>query len=113
MLIWFIGTKIYYDPIEFENKINEYFKTGQYPLVDGYAPFCKHLFVPNFADVKCAYTKITESTRFLIKSGYESRRENELPVLVQWIDKEEVEQPLASHLDIILYRLNFNLNFFI
>ena len=41
------GTKIAYDKAEFEAKINAMHASGKYPLVDGYAPFCKHLFVPN------------------------------------------------------------------
>lgn len=35
----YTGTKVLYDEAEFERKINEYFSSGQYPLVDGYAPF--------------------------------------------------------------------------
>lgn len=34
---------------EFMNKLNEiYLKEPN--LIDGYAPFCKHLFVPNFTN---------------------------------------------------------------
>lgn len=35
----YLGTQVNYDVQAFEDKINEYFATGQYPLVDGYAPF--------------------------------------------------------------------------
>ena len=45
----YTGTQVHYDPVDFEKKVNEYFESGSTPLVDGYAPFCKHLFVPNFA----------------------------------------------------------------
>jgi len=33
----------------FEDEVNKIFDSGSAPLVDGYAPFCKHIFVPNFA----------------------------------------------------------------
>lgn len=39
----------------------------------------------------------------MIESCYEARKENELAVLIQYIDKSKIEAPLASHLDIILY----------
>jgi hypothetical protein len=29
-------------------QVHEMYASGSYPLVDGYAPFCKHVFVPNF-----------------------------------------------------------------
>ena len=41
------GAKIDYDKPAFEAEINKLHESGDYPLVDGYAPFCKHLFVPN------------------------------------------------------------------
>lgn len=99
----FPGTQIFYDVKEFENQINILFNSGQFPMVDGYAPFCKHLFIPNFAGVKCGYVKIDDIDQRKIKSGYESRRSNELPVLTQWVDRDDVEAPAASILDIILY----------
>lgn len=82
--------------------MNEAYDNGV-PLVDGYAPFCKHIFIPNFCDVKCGYTAINDSTSHLIKSAYEQRQEGELPVLVQWIQSGDVEAPLATYLDVILY----------
>ena len=100
----YTGTQVNYDPIVFEDKINEYYSSGNYPLVDGYAPFCKHLFVPNFANIKCGYAKITDENKQYIQSGYEARKENELAVLIQWFDKIDVPPPDATYLDIILYR---------
>jgi len=38
-----------YDIHEFEIKANEYFQKAD--LLDGYAPFCKHVFIDNFANV--------------------------------------------------------------
>ena len=51
----YTGTQVHYDLAAFEKQVNEFYKdkSGKYGLVDGYAPFCKHLFIPNFAGVKC------------------------------------------------------------
>ncbi|CAM9619522.1 unnamed protein product [Heterosigma akashiwo] len=99
----YTGTKINYDPDDFEVKINDLFSAGQAPLVDGYAPFCKHLFVPNFAGVVGSIAAITEENIHLLKSGYEARTEKELPVLVRWFSAEDVPQSETEFLDIILY----------
>ncbi|RYG97156.1 DUF3228 family protein [archaeon] len=53
--------------------------------------------------MECGYTVTSEANRHLIESGYEARKENELPVLVQYIDRAKLQPPQASHLDIILY----------
>jgi hypothetical protein len=57
--------------------------TVQY--ADGYAPFCKHVFIPNFLDVYPAYIPITDKVRPLIETGYKTRRADELPVLSRWV----------------------------
>jgi len=98
----YTGTQVHYDPAAFEARVEEALTNGA-PLVDGYAHFCKHIFVENFADVRCGYTKITPENEKLIKSGYEARKEGELPVLIQWIDAADFPPPVASHLDVILY----------
>lgn len=101
----YLGTQVNYDVAAFEAKVIELYRSGAYPLVDGYAPFCKHLFIPNFAAVECGYCEITPANRLLIESGYEARKPEELPVLVQYIDRKRLggAVPLATHLDIILY----------
>jgi hypothetical protein len=63
----------------------------------------KHLFIPNFANVDCGYTEITEENKPLIESGYDARTEKELAVLVQYIDRNRLPPPKATFLDIILY----------
>jgi hypothetical protein len=35
----YTGTQIQYDLGDFEKKVNEYYLSGEYPLVEGYAPF--------------------------------------------------------------------------
>ena len=71
------------------------------PLVDGYAPFCKHLFLQNDTPTRCAFAPITEDNRRLLRSGYAKRREGEMAVLERWF--EDVEAPVARFLDVILY----------
>ena len=70
-------------------------------FVNGYAPFCKHLFLVNPTDTRCGFAAITEENRHLLRSGYKARREGELPVLERWL--EGVEASRAKYLDIILY----------
>jgi len=70
-------------------------------LVDGYAPFCKHLFLPNTSPTRCGFAPITPENRALLTSGYEARREGELAVLGRWF--EGVQAPVAAWLDVILY----------
>jgi len=71
------------------------------PLVAGYAPFCKHLFIENPSPTRCGFAPVTDANRHLLKSGYVARREGELAVLERWF--EDVEAPRAEWLDIILY----------
>ena len=99
----YTGTQIHYDTTQFEKRINDEYESGKLELKDGYAPFCKHLFVENFADVTCGYVKKTAETISLIESSYELRQEGELAVLVEYISREKLAPPKATHLDIILY----------
>ena len=91
---------------EFIKKVNELYKSSK-DLVEGYAPFCKHLFVKNFVKgFKPCHFEINDKIKPLIISKYDSRQKNELPVLIRYIDlktinKEEI--PDALFLDLILY----------
>lgn len=71
------------------------------PLVDGYAPFCKHLFLRNTSETRAAFAPINEDTRPFLKSGYVARRKGERAVLERWF--EGLEAPRAAWLDVILY----------
>lgn len=86
------------DAESFERHIN-----SQAPMevLDGYAPFCKLWVYPNWTDTRCAAIPITDENRYLLRSGYEARNSNELPVLNRWF--EGVEVPVANYLIIILY----------
>lgn len=100
----YTGTKIDFDKAEFEDRVNTIFVAGKAPLVDGYAPFCKHLFIPNFCGAKMNYLKIERDNEALLRSGYDARTEEELPVLVRWFPLETAPTPPeAEWLDIILY----------
>ena len=91
----------------FADKIQDaYDKEEQVTLVDGYAPFCKHLFVKNFTDTLPTFIKITPENMPFLRSGYEARRENELAVLARWFDVNSMPEGTvkkAEYLDIILY----------
>lgn len=71
------------------------------PLVDGYAPFCKHIFLKNPTTTKAAFAPITEETRPMLRSGYVARRPGERAVLERWFDG--IDAPRAAWLDVILY----------
>ena len=94
------------DKDEFTRKVNELYKSESM-LVEGYAPFCKHLFVDNFVKgLKSCHIEINKDTEKLIISKYDSRQKNELPVLIRYIDlnsidKEKIDD--AKYLDLILY----------
>jgi len=78
--------------------------SSSYPLVDGYAPFCKHLFIPNVLGARVGSLPITDRTRPLLRSGYVRRRPEELPVLARWLREADVAPlPAAQFLDVILY----------
>ena len=91
---------------EFVQKVNELYKSTK-DLVDGYAPFCKHLFVKNFVKgFKPCHLEINEDIKPLIISKYDSRQKNELPVLIRYIDLNSVDKEKiadALYLDLILY----------
>ena len=70
-------------------------------LVDGYAPFCKHLFLPNETPTRAAFAPITVANRAHLRSGYLARRDGERAVLERWF--EGLEAPQAKWLDVILY----------
>ena len=77
-----------YDMKAFAEKIDEYYLNSPNCLKDGYAPFCKHIFIKNFTDMPANYVKISEDNEKLIKSVYEARTEKELPVLRRYISFE-------------------------
>lgn len=74
------GTRIFFDTTDFVKRIEQYHQDGR-ELISGYAPFCKHIFVPNFTEAKVASLPINRENLHLLQSGYSRRRPEELPVL--------------------------------
>src|SRR5687767_9896196 len=68
-------------PNEFVTITNAYYKKegGSACLKDGYAPFCKHLFIPvagHFSfTLPCAYAEITSENKTKIETGKIQRHE--------------------------------------
>ena len=97
----FAGTKIgSHTPDEFLSELSAAECVAEVP---GYAPFCRHIFVPNFTDARMGVHRITEENRHLLRSDYVARREGELPVLTRWFDSADVEPTECPWLDVILY----------
>lgn len=97
---------INYDPDGFESIVNShYIENKDKCLKDGYAPFCKHIFIENFTDMAPNYLEITAEVEKLIKTAYEARTEKELPVLKRFVPYQSVKEKLrpAKFLDVILY----------
>lgn len=98
----FGGTKIgNFTPEDFVARLNEIRAGGQ--EAPGYAPFCIHLFIPNFTDAQAGVVEITDANRHHLKTGFKARREGELPVLTRWFEEADVPPPPAPWLDTILY----------
>jgi hypothetical protein len=70
-------------------------------VLDGYAPFCKLHVHRNWTFTRCLSVPIDDGNRHLLRSGYEARNRDELPVLVRWF--EGLEPPVAAFLIPILY----------
>jgi len=87
----------------FEAQLNA--RVAESDLVDGYAPFCKHLFVENFAGCEANVLEITPQNEHLLRTGYAARTDSELPVLQRWFPRDALGEalPTATVLDVILY----------
>ncbi len=54
-------------PEEFEAVVNKIYCEKKVPLRDGYAPFCKHLFVENWTPTPNTMIKITKDNEHLLR----------------------------------------------
>jgi hypothetical protein len=98
---------------DFMNKVIDYYEqrrgleqefNDRPALVDGYAPFCKHLFMPNFvADLREPVLPINDTNEHLLRTKYEARTATEIPVLVRYFPADKLVAPAAKYLDLILY----------
>ena len=92
---------------EFEDIVNNRYEESN--LKDGYAPFCKHIFLVNdFTDARVNVLPLNEKTIPLVRTSYEARNDKELPVLQRFIPIDLIEGgptqlPIAKYLDLILY----------
>lgn len=85
-------------PGQFEHHLNTVVPVA---VLDGYAPFCKLHVHRNWTSTRCLAVPITDANRHLLRSDYEARTKEELPVLVRWF--EGLEPPVAEFLIPILY----------
>lgn len=85
-------------PEQFERRLND---TPPLKVLDGYAPFCKLHVHRNWTSTRCLTVPIGQDNRHLLRSAYEARSSEELPVLVRWF--EGVEPPVAAYFVVILY----------
>mmetsp|Transcript_12007 Transcript_12007/g.29295 ORF Transcript_12007/g.29295 Transcript_12007/m.29295 type:complete len:201 (-) Transcript_12007:247-849(-) len=99
----YAGTRIAMSKAEFEERANAHFEANPGCLVDGYAPFCKHIFMDNCVDATLPYVELTPDLEPLVRSAYEARNDKELPVLQRWVPAVSVEPRTAKYLDLILY----------
>lgn len=73
-------------------------------LVDGYAPFCKHIFMPcTIPGIVSPVSEITPENEHLLRTRYEARSPKELPVLIRYFPTATIQAPPCTWLDLILY----------
>ncbi|HET6632277.1 MAG TPA: DUF3228 family protein [Rhodanobacteraceae bacterium] len=85
-------------PDDFERHLNE---VPPLQVLEGYAPFCRLHVHRNRTSTRCQQVPISDDNRHLLRSDYEARSPDELPVLVRWF--EGIEPPVAGYLIAILY----------
>src|SRR5690606_37561854 len=83
---------------EFERYLTEH---ETLKVSDGYDTICNLRVHRNWTNTRCLTVPITDANRHLLRSAYEARSREELPVLVRWF--EGVEPPVANYLVPILY----------
>ena len=54
-------------PEEVEARVNELYVSGKVTLKEGYAPFCKHIFVPNWTPTLNQTVEITPENEALLR----------------------------------------------
>lgn len=91
------------DKEEFVRRVHGLYKKENLRLNDGYAPFCKHLFLRNFTDAKVNALQITKDNQTLLQTAYSKRGPGELAVLTRWFPADAVVAKRAQYLDLILY----------
>lgn len=90
---------------EFESIVN--LRYNEIDLKEGYAPFCKHLFVKNdFTDARVNVLPL-QGKEGMVRTEYSARNDKELPILQRFIPINSIggptQLPHAKYLDLILY----------
>ena len=83
---------------EFEARLNA---EAPERVIPGYADFCKLHVHRNWTSTRTSVVPITDANRHQLRTAYEARTREELPVLVRWF--EGLEPPVANFLVPILY----------
>lgn len=83
---------------DFDHRLNQ---EPPIKVLPGYAPFCRLHVHANWTTTRCTAVPISEANRHLLRTAYETRSADELPVLVRWF--EGVKPPVARFLLPILY----------
>jgi hypothetical protein len=66
---------------EFETIVNSQYDETK--LENGYAPFCKHLFIKNdFTDAKVNVLEITKENESFLRTSYEARNDMEVNIIM-------------------------------
>lgn len=76
-------------------------KTG-FKIIDGYAPFCKLIAVPNFTNARVGSMPIDMANYQYLRHGYSSRTPAELPVMSRWFELP-IQAPVANYLLVVVY----------
>ena len=68
------GSFVDFDQSEFLARANSWADEhgGEACMAEGYADFCKHIFVPNFTPMRLSTVDITARTEPLIRTSYEA-----------------------------------------
>lgn len=90
-------------PIQgFLDFVNEQLVQGSATECGSKMDFCRYIFLLNFTEARPSHMRIDNSNAQWLRSTYEARTENELPVLVRWLDLP-VPSPAATLLMLIVY----------
>ena len=73
-------------------------------IIDGYAPFCKLISVPNFTNAKVGSLPITNENYQYLRFEYSKRRDGEIAYLKKFFDfPVKNDLPIAKFLIIVVY----------
>lgn len=92
------------DPSQFIADVNERMdeKHADYVYAkEGYADFCRLVFLRNWTSANLGAIKITDDNKKFLQSDYKARTSSELPVLTRWF--EGVPAQRANYLVLVLY----------